>query len=95
MRASSALRLLADESADAPARELRLGARVRLRPLPDADIDACLLHGRTASIQRIFVDADGSVHFGVSLEEDPHRRLMHAFGRYVYFSESELEPVEQ
>ncbi len=54
----------------------RRGGHVRLRPGPDADLHARLLDGREATIERIFVDYDGRVHLGVTVDGDPGQELM-------------------
>ena len=46
------------------------GARSAPRPPPDADLHARLCAGRTATIERIFVDVDGKVHLGVTVDGD-------------------------
>src|SRR5262249_2340727 len=42
----------------------RRGGKVVIRPSPDADFHARALDGRRATIERIFTDYDGKVHFG-------------------------------
>ena len=40
------------------------GGKVVIRPGPDADLQARMLDGRTATIERIFTDYDGKTHLG-------------------------------
>ena len=65
-----------------------------IRPGPDADLHARLLDGRTATIERIFVDYDGRVHLGVTVDDDPGQELMRETGRLLFFFAPEVEVVE-
>ncbi len=40
-----------------------------------------MLDGRTATIERIFVDYDGKTHLGVTIDDDPGQELMRETGR--------------
>ena len=72
----------------------RRGGRVRLRPGPDADLHARLLDGRTATIERIFVDYDGKTHLGVTIDDDPGQELMRETNRFLFFFAPEVEVIE-
>jgi hypothetical protein len=61
------------------------GTKVVIRPGPEADIQARMLDGRTATIERILTDYDGKTHLGVTIDEDPGRDLMRETGRFLYF----------
>ena len=71
------------------------GGRVRLRPGPDADLHARLLEGRTATIERIFVDYDGKTHLGVTVDDDPGQELMRETNRFLFFFAPEVEVIER
>ncbi len=83
-----------DSSLDVGGRTFRQGAKVLIRPGPDADIHARMLDGRTATIERIFTDYDGKAHLGLTIDDDPGQELMRETGRYLYFFAPELEVVE-
>jgi hypothetical protein len=68
-----------------------LGGRLRLRPDGGADAYDLLLTGRTATIERIYVDYDDGVHLGVTVDDDPGRELMRESGRFLFFKPHEVE----
>lgn len=70
----------------------RPGARVRLQ-VGDATAQDHLLAGRTATVERIYVDYDDAVHLGVTLDDDPGRELMRDIGRYLYFRPADVEVI--
>jgi hypothetical protein len=72
----------------------RRGAKVVIRPGPDADLHARMLDGRTATIERIFTDYDGKMHLGVTIDDDPGQELMRDTGRYLFFFAQEVEVTE-
>ncbi len=72
----------------------RQGDHVRLRPSPDADLHARLLDGRCATIERIFVDFDGRMHLGVTIDGDPGQELMRETNRLLFFFAPEVEVIE-
>lgn len=72
----------------------RRGGTVIIRPPADADLHARMLDGRSATIERIFVDYDGKVHLGVTVDDDPGQELMRETGRYLFFFAPELEVVQ-
>jgi hypothetical protein len=67
------------------------GAKVRIRPGPDADLHARMLDGRTATIERIMVDYDGKTHLGVTIDDDPGQELLRDSGRFLFFFAPEVE----
>jgi len=69
----------------------RLGARVRLRAGDDHAAHDHLLDGRSATIERIYVDYEDKVHLCVTVDDDPGQELMRDIGRYLYFKPSEVE----
>jgi hypothetical protein len=70
------------------------GIKVVIRPGPDADIQARMLDGRTATIERILTDYDGKTHLGVTIDDDPGQDLMRETGRFLYFFAPEVEVIE-
>jgi hypothetical protein len=69
----------------------RRGAKVLLRPDPDRDPYDRMLNGRTATVERIYLDVDDRVHLGVTIDDDPGRDLMRDSGRYHFFKPEEVE----
>ncbi|MGH2858698.1 MAG: hypothetical protein ACRDMJ_14585 [Solirubrobacteraceae bacterium] len=67
------------------------GARLILRPGPDADLHARLLAGQPATIERIFTDYDGRVHLGVTVDSDPGQDLLRETNRFLFFFPEEVE----
>jgi hypothetical protein len=72
----------------------RRGAKVVIRPGPNADLHARMLEGRTATIERIFVDYDGKAHFGVTIDGDPGQDLMRDTSRFLFFFAPEVEVLQ-
>ncbi len=70
------------------------GLKVVIRPGPDADIQARMLDGRTATIERILTDYDGKTHLGVTIDDDPGQDLMRETGRFLYFFAPEVEVID-
>jgi hypothetical protein len=50
-----------------------------------------MLDGRPATIERIFVDYDGKVYLGVTVDNDPGQALMRETGRFLFFFTPEVE----
>ena len=73
--------------------EYRRGERVVLRLGGRADPYDRMLDGRIAKIQRIRVDMDDRVHFGVSIEDDPMHQVLGETGRFLTFFAGEIERV--
>jgi hypothetical protein len=71
----------------------RPSMKVVLRPGVDGDPYDRMLDGRTATIQRVFVDYDDRVHLGLTVDDDPVQELMRDTGRYLYFFPHEVEVV--
>jgi hypothetical protein len=75
----------------ADGRTFRRGEHVVLRPGPGRGAGDHLLVGRTATIERIYVDYDDDVHLCVTVDDDPGQALMRDIGRYLYFKTDEVE----
>jgi hypothetical protein len=76
--------------------EYRVGARVRLWPMGEADIFDLALKGKTAIIAAIEQDYEDRVHLAVAVDDDPGRDLgvegkpAHRF----FFRPEEVEPLD-
>ncbi|HEY5430580.1 MAG TPA: hypothetical protein VIK04_15795, partial [Solirubrobacteraceae bacterium] len=75
-------------------KSFRQGGKVVIRPGPDADLEARMLDGRTATIERILTDYDGRTHLGLTIDGDPGQELMRDAGRFRYFFAPEVEVIE-
>ncbi len=67
------------------------GATVVLRPGTDRDVFDRMLDGRTATLERIYVDYDDRVHLAVTVDDDPGQALMRETGRYLFFFANEVQ----
>jgi hypothetical protein len=70
------------------------GSRVLLHPMRRADAQDLFFAGRTARVTTVHEDVDGNQHVGVVVEDDPAADLHDWYGRYLYFSPDEVEPLE-
>lgn len=71
------------------------GSRVVLRPgVRRADAQDMFLAGRTAVVEAVLTDVDGSTYLAVSLAGDPAADLRSAHGRFLYFAPDEVEPCD-
>jgi hydrogenase maturation protease len=75
--------------------ELHKGGRVRLRPRPGGDVMDLALNGKTAVIESLEQDYEGSVHVSVVLDDDPGSDIGHMRqpGHRFFFRAEELEPL--
>jgi hypothetical protein len=76
--------------------EYRLGDRVRIWPLGDADIFDIALKGKIARISAIEQDYEDRIHLAVTVDEDPGQDLglEGKPGHRFFFRPEELEPLE-
>ena len=72
-------------------RAFRRGGRVVLRPGTDGDPYDRMMDGRTATIQRIYLDFDGKTYLGVTIDDDPMAEVLRESGRYLFFFADEVE----
>jgi hypothetical protein len=72
----------------------RRGGKVIIRPGPEADLHARMLDGRTATVERIFIDYDGRTHLAVTIDDDPGQELMRDSGRFLFFFAPEVEVID-
>ncbi|MGB3484904.1 MAG: hypothetical protein WBB07_22125 [Mycobacterium sp.] len=89
-------------SIDPPAASVRVagvtvsaGSRVRLRPSRRADAQDMFVAGKTARVASVLEDLDGDIHVAVVLDDDPAADLHDWYGRYLYFSPEEIEPLSE
>lgn len=80
-----------EEQVEVAGVHFRRGAKVRIRPGPDADLHARMLAGRTATIERILIDYDGRPHLGLTIDDDPGQELLRDSGRFLFFFAPEVE----
>jgi hypothetical protein len=72
-------------------RRFARGEHVVLRPERNRNAQDHLLDGRSATIERIYVDYDDQVHLCVTVDDDPGQDIMRDIGRYLYFKPTEVE----
>jgi hypothetical protein len=82
---------LGEERAEADGKLFTRGGKVVLRPGANADLHARMCAGRTATVERIYVDYDGKVHLGVTVDGDPGQVLMRETNRFLFFYAPEVE----
>jgi len=70
------------------------GSRVRLRPRRNADAQDIFVAGKAARVTSVHEDVEGNKHVGVVVDDDPAAELHDWYGRYLYFSPDELEPLD-
>jgi hydrogenase maturation protease len=75
--------------------EIRKGSRVRLLPRAGGDVLDLALAERTAVVEAIEEDDEGSLHVAVTLDDDPGRDLGEArfLGHRFFFRLEEVEPL--
>jgi hypothetical protein len=83
-----------EDATDVDGVTFRRGGKVVIRPATDSDLHARMLDGRTATIERIFIDYDGRAHLGVTIDGDPGQELLRETGRYLFFFAPEVEVVQ-
>jgi hypothetical protein len=83
-----------EELAEVGGVAFRRGHKVRIRAAADADLEARMLEGRAATIERIFTDYDGKTHLGLTIDDDPGQELMRDSGRYLFFFPTEVEVID-
>ena len=69
----------------------RLGDTVVLRLDGRSDPYDRILDGRSATVERIYLDYDDRLYFGVTVDDDPGQQLMRETGRFLFFFAGELE----
>ncbi len=69
------------------------GSLVRVHPSRRADAQDLFFAGQVARVTAVLSDVDGEVHVALVLVDDPAADLHEWYGRYLYFSPDELEPL--
>jgi hypothetical protein len=70
------------------------GTRLRLRPRRHGtDAHDMFLDGRTARVEQVLLDVDGSRFLAVTVDDDPGAELHHWYGRLRHFRPDEVELV--
>lgn len=69
------------------------GSLVRVHPSRRADAQDLFLADQVARVTAVLSDVDGEVHVALVLLDDPAAELHEWYGRYLYFSPDELEPL--
>jgi hypothetical protein len=82
-----------EETITVDGRSFRRGGHVVLRPEANRNAQDHLLEGRTATIERIYVDYEDAVHLCVTVDDDPGQDIMRDIGRYLYFKPDEVEDL--
>jgi len=77
--------------------EYRVGDRVRLWPLGEADIMDLALKGKTALIAAVEQDYEDRIHLGGTVDDGPGRDLGAAGkpGHRFFFRPEEVEPLDE
>lgn len=70
------------------------GSKVRLWPRRNADAQDIFVAGKTAHVTSVHEDVEGHKHVAVVVDEDPAADLHDWYGRYLYFSPDEVEPLQ-
>ena len=72
-------------------RTFRPGDQLVLRLAGRSDPYDRMLDGRTATLERIYIDYDDSVHLAVTVDSDPMQEVMRETGRFLFFFPDEVE----
>ncbi len=72
-------------------RTVALGDKLILRPGVDRDPYDKMLHGRVATLERIYVDTNEKVYLGVTVDDDAAQEILRESGRYLFFFLPEVE----
>lgn len=71
-----------------------IGSRVRLRPRArGTDAQDMFLAGRTARVEDVLTDVDGTRQLAVTVDDDPGADLGRRYGRFRHFAPDEVEPL--
>ena len=74
---------------------VRRGEKLILRLGDRIDPYDRMLDGRTATLERIYLDYDGRTYLGVTVDSDPMQEVMRETGRYLFFFDDEVEVAAQ
>ena len=82
-----------EDEAVVDGRTFRPGGKVVLRLAGRTDPYDQMLAGRTATLERIYLDYDDRVYLGVTIDTDPMQEVMRETGRYHFFFVDEVELI--
>ena len=71
------------------------GSLVRVHPSRRADAQDLFFADQVARVTAVLSDVDGEVHVALVLVDDPAIDMHEWYGRYLYFSPDELEPLTE
>ena len=80
-----------EPEADLDGTVVRPGDKLVLRLGDRIDPYDRMLDGRTATLERIYLDYDGRTYLGVTVDSDPMQEVMSETGRYLFFFSNEVE----
>jgi len=80
-----------ERSVEIAGKTVALGEKLILRPGVDRDPYDKMLHGRVATLERIYVDTNGKVYLGVTVDDDAAQEILRESGRYLFFFLPEVE----
>ncbi len=69
----------------------RPGDHVLLKPGENNAPQDHLVAGRSATVERIYVDYDGKIHLAVTVDDVPGQDILRDIGRYLFFNPTEVE----
>ncbi len=73
---------------------ITVGRKVRLRmPARRTDAQDILYAGRVATVAELKQDVDGTIFYGVTIDDDPAAELHDWYGRYHYYRADEVDPL--
>jgi hypothetical protein len=70
------------------------GSLVRVHPSRRADAQDLFFADQVARVSAVLSDVDGGTHVALVLVDDPAADLHEWYGRFLYFSPDELEPLD-
>ncbi len=74
--------------------EFRRGAKVVLRLGGRSDPYVRALDGKSATIERLYIDYEDNRYLVVTIDGDPAQQMLRDTGRFHYFSPHEAEVIE-
>jgi hypothetical protein len=80
-----------EHTVDIDGQTVALGGKLILRPGVDRDPYDKMLHGRVATLERIYVDTNEKVYLGVTVDDDAAQEILRESGRYLFFFLGEVE----
>lgn len=80
-----------EHSIEIEGKVVELGDKLILRPGVDRDPYDKMLHGRIATLERVYVDTNNRVYLGVTVDDDAAQEILRESGRYLFFFLGEVE----